>query len=128
MAKEKEIILKFNKIVKNLLIDTTPIVGKKYLNKYKIVTKFNKKLPIIKFSEYCLKYKNQILLRDPEYFLNYELYANEVSTWNDKEFYLNEVLNLKEIYITADNESKENLWEILTMLILLSEKYISFKK
>lgn len=123
MSNKNEIIIKFNKIVEKLLIDTSSYLGNSYLKKFKFIITFNKKMPINRFCTYCLKYKEQILSRNPDYFLNYELYVNETSNLDDKDFYLNEVLNLTEIYMKADEDSRNNLWDIMTALIFLAENY-----
>lgn len=123
MNKKQKYSNKFNTILKQLLDDTKSIVGTTYLVNFNLVLMFNQELPIQTFCKYCLKYKEQILSKDPEYFLNTDLYERELSDNDDKSYYLNEILNLKEIYTNIDDESRDNLWDILEALVVLSEKY-----
>ena len=60
--------------------------------------------------------------------LNETVYKKEVQKkWGDKaDWYLNEILNLKQVYLAVDNDSKENLWDIVTALLLLSKRYEQF--
>lgn len=125
MDKKQKYSEKFNTILKQLLEDTKSIVGSSYLFNFNIIIAFNNQLPIQKFCEYCLNYKDKIKSRDPTYFLNDKLYQDELSNLDDKEYYLNEILNLKEIYLKIDDDSKNNLWDILEALIILAEKYKS---
>jgi|SaaInlStandDraft_7_1057024.scaffolds.fasta_scaffold01923_5 hypothetical protein len=132
MSKLIKVSIKFNSIVKQLLEDTKKITGITYLFNFNIITTFNKELPIITFYKYCTKYKDQILSRNPDYFLNSNIFKDEVNNLKDKEetdkeYYLNEFLNIKKIYNAIDDASKDNLWDILEVLVILSDKYKKLK-
>ena len=127
MSKQLKIAQKFNTIIKQLLEDTKSITGPSYSFNFNLITTFSKEMPIKTFCKYGLQYKNKILERDADFFLNTDLFQNEVDGWEDstedKQFYLNEFLNLKEIFNAIDENSRDNLWDILEALIILSEKY-----
>lgn len=112
---KKEQVLMFNDILINLLEQLEPLTGSNYSFKLKQLTRFNKIMPIEKFSEYCLQYKDYIFSKNPEYFLKKEY----------DEDYLNDVINLKSIYHKLDIKSRDNIWDILQALTLLSEQYSS---
>ena len=113
---KKEQVLMFNNIFENLLEQLAPYIGSNYSFQFKQLTRFNQIMPIQKFSENCLQYKIQIFDKNPQYFLEKD-YSQDT---ND---YLNEIMNLKNIYTKLDSISRDNLWEILQALTLLSEQY-----
>lgn len=124
---KSEIIKKFNAIILSLLEQVSPLVGTKYLGYFKNIMKINAPLPIKNFASIGLKYKTKIMEKDPDYFLDENIFTKGVDENCDqenKEFYLNEILHLKTIYLTVDDESKENLWKISQALVLLSEEYL----
>ena len=122
------IIKKFNSIVSNLLEQVSPMIGKKYCDYFSKIIKVNSLLPIQNFIVHAIPHENKITERDPDYFLNETVYKAAVhKKWGEKaDWYLNEILNLKEIYLTVDDNSKNNLWDIVTALLLLSKKYNTF--
>ncbi len=118
-----EIIKKFNDISIDFLSQTSKIVGMKYLLKFKFVTKINSVYAIDIFIRRILPHKDQIHIRDEQFFLE---------KTNDNEFneYMNDITGIKTIYHTLDDKSKENIWEILLALVYLAEerhKYINNK-
>ncbi len=110
-----EIIKKFNDISIDFLSQTSKIVGTKYLFKFKLVTKINSVYAIDIFIRRILPHKEQIHTRDEQFFLE---------KTNDAEFnaYMNDITGIKTIYHTLDNNSKENIWEILLALVYLAEE------
>lgn len=122
-----EIIKKFNKIVEDLLFDMKSIIGDNYYNKFKLMKKINSTIFIKKFYNNIIPFKDIILDKNPDYFLNTNNVNSIVDDYNEKEFYLNEYNFFREIYFKIDNESKNNLWDILHVLIYLSESYFDIK-
>ena len=125
-----KIIKKFNSIIESLLNQVIPLIGTKYLFYFKNIIKFNSVMPIQKFIKHVLKHKKKILAKDPDYFLNEELYKKELNDKvysEDEDYYLYEILHLKTVYISVDDESKENVWNILHALLILCEDYKKLK-
>ena len=122
---QKEIIKKFNDITKDLLNDMKGIIGSSYSFKFNMISRVNSSLPIQKFNVNVLKFKKYILEKNPEYFTNESIIINELKDFsdNEKEYYMNEYYYLKNIYENIDNQSKDNLWDILIVLTYLCENY-----
>ena len=123
------IIKNFNSIVQNLLDQVSPIIGSQYSGYFKKLIKVNSLLPVQNFVLHGIPHESKILNKDSDYFLDENVYNNEVEKHTrvvneDKtDYYLMEILNLKAIYLKTDKESRENLWDIVTALLLLSKKY-----
>ena len=124
---KKEIVKKFNKITEDLLNDMKNIIGNNYARKFNLLIRFNSTFPIKKFKMNVLKFKPFILNKDPEYFKNENIILQEINSEpeyiKDKDYYMNEYYYLRYIYSQIDNESKENFWDILKVLIFLCESY-----
>jgi hypothetical protein len=124
---KKDIVVKFNNITRDLLSDMKHIIGSNYTNKFNLITMMNSTLPISKFKLNVLKYKKYIFDKNPDYFENESIIIDEINKndelIDDKEYYLNEYYNLKNIYFNIDNKSKENFWDILKVLVFLCENY-----
>ena len=127
---KKNLIIKFNEIFLDLLNQVSPLIGSKYSMYFKNLIKFNSVAPIKNFCLHAIPHKNKIIEKDPSYFLNEEMYKNEVersnNTYNEDntDRYLIEILNLKSIYMTIDDKSKDNLWDIVNALLILSLQYM----
>ena len=123
-----EIIKKFNGIIESLLTQVSPLIGTKYLLYFKNIVKCNSILPIKKFSDHVLQSKDQILERNPDYFLDEGFYNKKVEEVyghkGNTDWYLNEILHLKTVYLAVDSDSKDNIWDILNALVILSEDYL----
>ena len=126
---KKDIVIKFNNITKNLLSDMKHIIGNSYYIKFNLITRVNSTYPITKFKLNVLKFKKYIFEKNSEYFENDAMVLNEINNCpdivseKDKQYYLNEFYYLKNIYENIDNESKENFWDILQVLVFLCENY-----
>jgi len=124
----KTVVIKnFNSIVTDLLEQVSPLLGKKYCIYFSQLIKINSLLPIKNFVAYGLQHKKIIMDRNPDYFLNEDTYKTDIKNYygekaDDK---LMEILNFKRIYTTIDDDSKENLWDIVIALLLLAEEYTS---
>ncbi len=108
----------FNEITLDFLNQMAPLTGKQYYYKYLLAIKFNSAYGINSFIENVLQFKENILNRDENFFLNKDL---------DTE-YINDIIGIKEIYHTLDHKSKKSIWEILTALVYLSEERYFFYK
>ncbi len=111
------IVKEFNKISIDFLEQTSQIAGKKYLSKFKFVTGINNMYAIDRFIKNVLPYKNYINAKDEAFFLNKDV---------DKEF-TEDIAWIKETYFKLDSESKDNVWNIVTALVLLAEERLKLK-
>nr|QFG74339.1 MAG: hypothetical protein [Megaviridae environmental sample] len=118
---KKNIIIKFNNIIRNLLDQTKNLVGGSYLVYYDQITKVNSLKPIETFIYYALPFKEQIISEDPQYFLEESNLKKDFSGEYDE--YFTDIIKLKKIYCNVDDTSKSNLWKILKALVILSDKY-----
>ena len=118
------IIKDFNTIVEDLLIQTTYLVGTKYLFNYRMMVRVNLIAPIENFTENMLHYKNQINNKDIDFFINKNI---DCSKYNI-DINNNDIFDLKKIFLNIDEESKENIWRILQALIILCEDRLKLKK
>ncbi len=108
------IIKQFNDISIDFLTQTSSIVGNTYLYKYKLMTKINCVYAIDTFINNVLPYKHKIINRDETFFLNKTI-----------DNYMDDIIGIKKIYHTLDDESKNNIWEIVLALVYLAdERYI----
>ena len=111
------IIIQFNTIVEDLLQQTTSLVGTKYLFNYKMMVRMNVIAPIEHFTVAMLPYKKYILDKNTDFFLNKRIdcsQSNKITT--------DDIFNLKKIFTEIDQESQDNIWNILTALIILCEE------
>lgn len=115
------IVKQFNSIVEDLLEQTTSMLGTKYLFNFKTLLHYNYFLPIDKFTNTMLPYKQYIMAKNTSFFMNKDINNFEYSNINN-----NDIIDLKKIFINIDNESKDNIWESLQALILLCEERQSY--
>ena len=101
----KNIAIRFNKILLSLLSQLSDLIGVKYYNKIKRISKINYLLPLKYSVKFFNNYEEKIMNKDELFFLNEKL---NKSSLNDDS--LNEIFKLKKIYYKIDNQSKENLW------------------
>jgi hypothetical protein len=106
------IVKEFNKISIDFLEQTSQIAGKKYLCKFKFITGINNMYAIDRFIKNVLPYREYINTRDESFFLNKNV---------DSEF-AEDIVWIKEAYFKLDDVSKENIWNIVTALVLLAEE------
>ncbi len=116
------IIKQFNNIVEDLLNQTTYLIGSKYLYNFKILIQFNSVLPIDKFTSTMLPYKKYIMNKDEKFFMSSEI---EFAGYNNIGY--SDIIDLKQIFTNINEESKENIWEILQALIMLCEDRSKYK-
>ena len=108
----------FNEILSNFLIQISPIIGSTYASQINNIIKYNAILPIEQFCCHALPLREKILNKDETYFINIENHNNEIKNDVDK---LNEILKLKDIYSTLDDDSKSNICDIFQALLVLGE-------
>ena len=106
------IITQFNLIVEDLLQQTTTMLGFKYLFNFKTIVIFNCGAPIDKFTTIMLPYKEYIMKKNTSFFMNKDIKTPDYST---------DIIDLKKIFMTIDDDSKNNIWDSLQALILLCE-------
>ena len=117
------VISQFNEILSSFLIQIVPIVGSTYYNNIQKIIKYNNSLPIENFLYYAIEYRDKILTRDETYICNEQVIIDGMV----REDKLDEVFQLKNIYIYLDQTSKDNVWDILQALLILGEDYIKIK-
>ena len=118
-------VKEFNVIVEDLLKQTTQLIGTKYLFNFKTLTRMNATLPIEKFTTTILPYKKYIMTKNSDFFMekpidNYGNIYNNIST--------NDIIDLKNIFLNIDSDSKENIWGILQALVILCEDRVNNKQ
>ena len=116
------IIQQFNTIVEDLLVQTTNLVGTKYLFNYRMMVRMNVIAPIERFTTSMLYYKDEINNKNINFFINKDIDCSKYNTINN-----NDIFDLKNIFLNIDKESQENIWQILQALIILSEKRLEMK-
>lgn len=114
----------FNEILSGFLIQLSPTIGSTYSSQFNNIIKYNAILPIEQFCCHALPLRDKILNKDESYFIHIENHNSEIK--NDADT-LSEILKLKDIYSTLDNESKSNIWDIFQALLILSEEYVTNK-
>ena len=119
------LIRKFNDIISNLLKQVSPLVGTKYSGYFDKLIKVNSLLPIQNFLIHAIPHEKKIVERDPDYFMNETVYKTEVERkWGkNADWYLNEILNLKTVYLSVDDDSKNNLWDTVYVLLMMCKRY-----
>lgn len=122
-----EIIKNFNTILSDFLQQVSPLVGNTYYTKLKLILKVNNTYPIQRFSKYALQHEEQIINKNPEYFMNETTYKEEIvkNYGENSDIYMDKILHFKEIYINVDEDSQENLWSIIQALLLLAKEYVN---
>jgi hypothetical protein len=115
-----DIIKKFNEISIDFLTQTTNLVGKTYLYKYKLMHKVNKIYAIDMFILKVLPFKNRILDKDETFFINKDIDS-------DYSNYIEDFICMKQIYSKMDQNSKENIWDIVLALVFLAEERYNLK-
>ncbi len=75
------------------------------------MTKVNCVYAIDSFIQNVLPYKNKIVNREESFFMNKSI-----------DNYMDDIIGIKQIYHTLDEESKNNIWEIVLALVYLAEE------
>ena len=81
------------------------------------------------FDEYIPKYKEQIMNKDELFLLECDFVSNDLSQQDVDNSYANIIMNnLKKYWKDMNEESKDNVWKYLQVLIILNDKYKMEKK
>lgn len=121
-----EIVKEFNRILSDFLNQVSPLIGTSYYTKYNMLIKVNSTFPIQRFAEYGIQHEEQIMNKNPDYFMDENTYTSDVKQYygDESQEYLDRILHFKEIYFQVDKNSQENLWSIIQALLLLSKEYV----
>ena len=138
-----EQIKDFNVILSSFLVQVSPRIGTTYNHHFNKVIEYNAALPIEQFLVYALPYREHILTRNEIYFdqksqtnnddivstvsSQINEYGNVINVSSANMNVLDEILRLKSIYYSLDDNSKTNLWDILQAMLQLSEEYFRIK-
>lgn len=119
-----EYVKDFNSILDTFLGQLSPLIGSFYQNKCRQLTKLNSTIGIKKFYEYVVPHKKQIMEEDETYFKN-DLDYNKINKFNKNtsDFFLEEIVRLKNIYDKLDLENRKQMWSYFQALLILSEQY-----
>lgn len=131
-----ETIKEFNVILGDFLQQVSPMLGTtSYHHYYKQLIKVNASLPVQYFNYYVHSserpLEKYILERDEEYFKNTENHVQDIKDAENIKDYdgaLMEIVRLKGIYEQLSKESRDNVWDILQVLLYLSKQYLALKK
>ncbi len=124
----------FNSILESFLAQTAPILGTTYHFYFIKLIKVNASLPINHAIKNLLIHKNQIINKDESYFVNKDVYNDNIKNMDgiidqpiSDENILSEIMRLKDIYYQFNDESKEHIWSILQSLLQLTIEYKELK-
>lgn len=138
-----ECVKDFNNILSNFLVQVSGLIGTTYSYHLNKVIEYNALLPIEQFLVYAIPYKTYIEERNEAYFdknssdnkddivnkLSSQIseYGPVIQVQSNTMEVLDEILRLKNIYFSLDENSKKNLWDILQAMLILSEDYFRYK-
>jgi len=111
----------FNMVVLTLLNQLENITNISYISQFNRLIEANRLLPIEQFIVHALPLREKILHKDESYF------SDEKNYDTDDESIINEILRLKNIYYTLDQESKNNMWDFLHAMLIVSDEYLKLK-
>jgi len=119
---KKKNIKKFNKIIDNFLSELHTILPDEkdiviFQSQLSIATMMNEKKILNSFIEFVHPYKNHILEKNEDFFLN-----DNVDVDKD---YLSESIHIKELWQNKlSDDNKEIVWKYFQVILLFSEKCI----
>jgi hypothetical protein len=115
IAKVKE----FNEILESLLVQMSPIIGTTYHKKFVMIIKLNAMMPIKSFITRSVPFREKIINRDETYFET----DTAVNTLDVNAKYINNILQLQNIYTKLDKTSRDNVWQIFQCMLVLAEEW-----
>ena len=125
--KKSQIIKNFNTTVSEFLEQLAPNIGITYFHSFSVLIKVNCTEPIQQFTKYIhhseKPLSDYITTRNEAYFENTDNHKEYINTIDDSNIILMEILKAKDIYLKLDKESKDNFWDILQVLLFLSNEY-----
>ncbi len=119
-------IKKFNLTVDNLINDLILVFPdyeyiKLFKEKFNILSKYNARKPIEYFKNTVYSFNNEIKNKNADFFLKKD-YKNDITVVEEnKEWALDQVLNLKNLWQELDDENKDIIWTYFNILIKLTE-------
>jgi hypothetical protein len=122
-----EKIRTFNDLVESFLKQVAPIIGTTYHHYFTKLIKFNAVMPIQNFIYYAIPMKDKILNRDETYFTNPDNHVDKVKE-SKEENALDEIIRLKGIWEKLSDESKDNVWDMTTAMLIIAIEYLELKK
>ena len=129
--KKSQIIKNFNTTVSEFLEQLSPNIGIAYFHSFSVLIKVNCTEPIQQFIKYIHHSEKPlaeyITTRNEAYFENTENHKEYINTIDDSNMILMEILKAKDIYLNLNKESKDNFWDILQVLLFLSNEYRTSK-
>ena len=130
MATEK--IKDFNSILDSFLLQISPLIGTTYYTFFKGLCKANCTVPITSSITILLPHRDQIMNKDESYFYDGNNYINSIKSVDtakksDDMSILGEIMRMTSIYDQLEEDSKENVWNILQALIQLTMEYCEIK-
>lgn len=119
-----QIVKDFNSLLEALIQQIAPLTGNSYHFLFKNLIKANALLPIQTFNQFALEWKTHIETKDESFFLKEEI----VKSTTDDTNVLQQIFQLQGVWKNLDNNSKENLWEMLGALLMLGENYQQLRR
>ena len=95
---------------------------KVYKRMISLLVKVNPKKIISVFSEYSDLYKDQIMNKDENFFLDNDY--NIVKKYNDQEIF-NVINKIKQLWIHLNKQNKDKIWGYLHLLVNIKNKYFA---
>jgi len=111
----------FNEILESLLIQMSPIIGTTYHKQFMMIIKMNAMMPIKSFIKRSVPFRDKIINRDESYFET----DTAVNTLDVNVKYMNNILQLQNIYTKLDKVSRDNVWQIFQCMLVLAEEWNS---
>tara|TARA_B100000900_G_scaffold413081_2_gene436213 strand:- start:350 stop:721 length:372 start_codon:yes stop_codon:yes gene_type:complete len=118
-----EKIRSFNEILETFLQQLSPMIGTTYHFYFSKLVKANAVMPIQQFLAEVLPFREQIMNKDESYFLQIENKVEDKIDGDQK--VLTEILRLKDIYSSLDEQSRAEVWNYFQALVVLSEEYMT---
>lgn len=117
---------KFNLTIINLIDDLLLVFPnfnnlKLFKEKLNMLIKFNPKKPIEYFKNTVYKFNEEIKTKNEKFFLDKKYDQDITVVENDREWALDEVLNIKTLWKELNAENKETIWTYFNILIKLVE-------
>jgi hypothetical protein len=97
-------------------------LGLSALEKLKMI---NKKKIIEIFVLYCYKFREDVMTKNHNFFLNRDFISEDLEENGDKEYGMQLMVNLKKHWSELDENEKESIWKYLQVLMSLSDKHIA---
>lgn len=118
------ILTAFNNIIIDFVDDCISVFPsdpefKTYKNALLLLKKYNPKKIVDTFKEYVSLYREQLVSKDEQFFLNNSF--KEVEKYNNEEIF-NVINRIKTYWKDLTSENKQKIWKYIEVLIQLSDK------